>query len=156
MNLVFVAAFAALGVSFPGTCPGKDGLLFGRRDNRQSPFSPRAPLSEKTGDNVLTLQNVHSPKANIIVFRNDGGNIVLPLTEHEFLRLFFRFPLLLIVSECFARCAGQYVFCRLQVSNFSLTQLSFGYIAQKTILIFSVMNKRFYLLKVASSIIIIR
>ena len=69
VNLVFVAAFAALVVSFPGTCPGKDGLLFGRRDNRQSPFSPRAPLSEKTGDNVLTLQNVHSPKANIIVFR---------------------------------------------------------------------------------------
>ena len=24
----FVAAFAALGVSFPGACPGKDGLLF--------------------------------------------------------------------------------------------------------------------------------
>ena len=49
VNLVFVAAFAALGVSFPGTCPGKDGLLFGRRDNRQSPFSPRAPLSGRRG-----------------------------------------------------------------------------------------------------------
>ena len=69
VNLVFVAAFAALVVSFPGTCPGKDGLVFGRRDNRQSLFSPRAPLSEKTGDNVLTLQNVHSSKANIKVFR---------------------------------------------------------------------------------------
>ncbi len=49
VNLVFVAAFAALVVSFPGTCPGKDGLLFGRRDNRQSPFSPRAPLSGSRG-----------------------------------------------------------------------------------------------------------
>ena len=28
VNLVFVAAFAALRVSFPGACPGKDGLLF--------------------------------------------------------------------------------------------------------------------------------
>ena len=69
VNLVFVAAFAALVVSFPGTCPGKDGLLFGRRDNRQSPFSPRAPLSGRRGDNALTSQSFHSPKANIIVFR---------------------------------------------------------------------------------------
>ena len=28
MNLVFVAAFAALGVSFPGACPGKDGISY--------------------------------------------------------------------------------------------------------------------------------
>ena len=28
VNLVFVAAFAALKVSFPGACPGKDDLLF--------------------------------------------------------------------------------------------------------------------------------
>ena len=28
VNLSFVAAFAALKVSFPGACPGKDGFLF--------------------------------------------------------------------------------------------------------------------------------
>ena len=47
----FVAAFAALRVSFPGACPGKDESLFGRRDNILAAqklarmFSPRAPLS---------------------------------------------------------------------------------------------------------------
>ena len=28
VNPLSVAAFAALGVSFPGACPGKDGFLF--------------------------------------------------------------------------------------------------------------------------------
>ena len=47
----FVAAFAALKVSFPGACPGKDGSLI--LTKRQHPhgaklarmFSPQAPLS---------------------------------------------------------------------------------------------------------------
>ena len=43
MNLVFVAAFAALKVSFPGACPGKDGFFI--LTKRQI----------KTGDNALLL-----------------------------------------------------------------------------------------------------
>ena len=39
----FVAAFAALGVSFPGACPGKDGSL----------ISTKGQI--KTGDNALLL-----------------------------------------------------------------------------------------------------
>ena len=33
VNPLSVAAFAALKVSFPGACPGKDEFLFLRRDN---------------------------------------------------------------------------------------------------------------------------
>ena len=43
MNLSFIAAFAALNVSFPGACPGKDGSLI--LTKRQI----------KTGDNALLL-----------------------------------------------------------------------------------------------------
>ena len=43
MNLSFIAAFAALKVSFPGACPGKDGSLI--LTKRQI----------KTGDNALLL-----------------------------------------------------------------------------------------------------
>ena len=53
VNLVFVAAFAAVRVSFPGACPGKDGSLIltkrqiktGRQQNSLTLilFSPRKP-----------------------------------------------------------------------------------------------------------------
>ena len=51
VNPLSVAAFAALKVSFPGACPGKDGSLI--LTKRQHPhgaklarmFSPQAPLS---------------------------------------------------------------------------------------------------------------
>ena len=38
VNLVFVAAFAALKVSFPGACPGKDGFITFLRMNPE--FTP--------------------------------------------------------------------------------------------------------------------
>ena len=51
VNLVFVAACAALGVSFPGACPGKDGIIISMRRQHSHGatlarmFSPQAPLS---------------------------------------------------------------------------------------------------------------
>ena len=60
-----VAAFAALKVSFPGACPGKDDLLFGRRDNIRLfakltlMFSLRATLSGRTGDKIKTGEKTH-------------------------------------------------------------------------------------------------
>ena len=49
VNLVFVAAFAALKVSFPGACPGKDGFFIFTKRQRViaslNPFSLRATLS---------------------------------------------------------------------------------------------------------------
>ena len=48
VNLSFVAAFAALKVSFPGACPGKDGsLAYDGKTTEFAPhilFSPREPL----------------------------------------------------------------------------------------------------------------
>ena len=63
MNLVFIAAFAALKVSFPGACPGKDiFLLYDGDDNSLATqnacscvFSPVDPLFLLTGDNALPL-----------------------------------------------------------------------------------------------------
>ena len=61
VNLVFVAAFAALKVSFPGACPGKDGsLILTKRQIKTGDnallltafalaFSPVDPLSENDG-----------------------------------------------------------------------------------------------------------
>ena len=55
----FVAAFAALKVSFPGACPGKDGsLVYDGKTTEFAPlilFSPREPLFLLTGDNALLL-----------------------------------------------------------------------------------------------------
>ena len=49
VNLSFVAAFAALKVSFPGACPGKDGFFILTKRQRViaslNPFSLRATLS---------------------------------------------------------------------------------------------------------------
>ena len=49
VNPSFVAAFAALGVSFPGACPGKDGFFIFTKRQRViaslNPFSLRATLS---------------------------------------------------------------------------------------------------------------
>ena len=51
VNLVLVAACAALGVSFPGECPGKDGIIISMRRQHSHGatlarmFSPQAPLS---------------------------------------------------------------------------------------------------------------
>ena len=49
VNLSFVAAFAALRVSFPGACPGKDGFFIFTKRQRViaslNPFSLRAALS---------------------------------------------------------------------------------------------------------------
>ena len=63
VNLVFIAAFAALKVSFPGACPGKDiFLLYDGDDNSLATqnacscvFSPVDPLFILTGDNALPL-----------------------------------------------------------------------------------------------------
>ena len=68
----FVAAFAALGVSFPGACPGKDGFFI--LTKRQI----------KTGDNALLLTAfalAFSPVNPLS--ENDGGQ-----REHCFTVIF--------------------------------------------------------------------